>query len=352
MSHIRDLHFRKITRSLKTTFATSLGQKRHTTSVIVTATLDDGSSGTGEVPTSLAFKRESPEVITEALGEARRRLKGLSIDDWGPWIGGFRRERTDAPMTASGLEVALFRACLAEHDIPEHSYWGGTAGRLETDITIPYVADRDVLFGWIRSAARKGFTTYKLKMGGERETDGRLLSLVYDRLTHDVPGFRLRLDGNQCYSAATFLGILADIEKSGFVVELFEQPLGKDDLRGYEEVMKHATIPIILDESVLTLDDAVRAIDNHLCDGINIKIAKSGLEESARILRRTLASGKRLMIGCMIETMVGLSAAIFLAAGTGAFDFIDLDSVHFLYGKNAYPGIDVTGPVISVGQKS
>jgi hypothetical protein len=47
--------------------------------------------------------------------------------------------------------------------------------------------------------------------------------------------------------------------------------------------------------------------------------------------------------------MVGLSAAVFFAAGAGAFDFIDLDAVHFLYGKNTYPGILREGPSFLVG---
>jgi hypothetical protein len=51
----------------------------------------------------------------------------------------------------------------------------------------------------------------------------------------------------------------------------------------------------------------------------------------------------------MIETMVGLSAAVFFAAGAGAFDFIDLDAVHFLYGENAYPGIGIVGPSFFIG---
>jgi L-alanine-DL-glutamate epimerase-like enolase superfamily enzyme len=352
MTRISDVRFHRIVRPLKTTFSTSLGQKMHTTSVLVTALLENGKTGTGEAPTSLAFRNESPETIVRTIAEARGRLKGLSIDDWAAWIEGFRKERTDVPMTASGLEVALFRACLNEHDVEEHSYWGGAVSRLETDITIPYVFDRNVLTGWIRNAAQKGFTAYKLKVGGEREADGRLLSLVWETLAREAPGFRLRLDGNQCYSVTTFLRFLEDIEKGGFRVELFEQPLKKGDFRGYEEAMKRTPLPIILDESVITLEDAARAIDNNLCDGFNVKIAKSGLSESARILRKALASGKRLMVGCMIETMAGLSAAIFLAAGTGAFEFVDLDSVHFLYGKKTYPGIDVAGPVISISHKS
>lgn len=91
------------------------------------------------------------------------------------------------------------------------------------------------------------------------------------------------------------------------------------------------------------MQDAQRAIDHNLGDGINIKIAKSGIGESMRIIELARRRHMKLMAGCMVETMVGLSAAIFMASGSGAFDFVDLDAVHFLYGRNDYPGISREG---------
>jgi L-alanine-DL-glutamate epimerase-like enolase superfamily enzyme len=84
---------------------------------------------------------------------------------------------------------------------------------------------------------------------------------------------------------------------------------------------------------------------------MNVKIAKSGLAESMKIAALAREHHKKLMIGCMTETMVGLSAAIFLAAGTGFFDYIDLDGSHFLFGKPTYPGISTQGPVFTVIRK-
>jgi L-Ala-D/L-Glu epimerase len=352
MPRIVDLRFRKIVRPLKTAFSTALGQKQQMTSIIVTVVLDDGNAGSGEVPTSFAFPKETVAAIARMLSEVRRRLIGRSVGDRERLIEQYRREFGDLRMTLSGLEVALFRAHMAGEVTTEYAFWGAATRCLETDITIPLGDDEPTIERWIGAAAAKGFSTYKLKLGGDRERDERLLSVVNATLQERTPGFRLRLDGNQGYSAAGFLDLLNHIEERGYSVELFEQPLRKDDFRGYEEVMKRRSTPIFLDESVCTAADAARAIDNGLCDGINVKVAKSGLKESRAIIDLARQAGKGLMIGCMIETMVGLSAAIFLAAGTGAFQVIDLDSVHFLYGRNECPGIAVSGPVISVLQKS
>jgi L-Ala-D/L-Glu epimerase len=348
MSHVADLRFQKVVRPLRTTFATSLGHKRQMTSVLVTAVLDVGCARTGEVSTSFSFPQETVDAIASSLNVARRLVKGLAIDEWQDFMGSFRKRSPHLTMTASGLEVALFRAHLAVRGVTEYVHWGASSRLLQTDITIPLSDDHSAIRKWVDRAAAKGFTVYKLKVSGDRRRDETLLSSVHAALRAAVPGFRLRLDGNQGYSASGLLGFLAHIEKNGYAIELFEQPLPKSDFRGYEEVMRRRSVPIFLDESVCNVADAVRVIDNDLCDGINVKIAKTGVAESAAIVDVARRAGRKLMIGCMVETMVGLSAAIFLAAGTGAFAAVDLDSTQFLYGRTAHEGIEVCGPIITV----
>ncbi|MHC4929710.1 MAG: hypothetical protein ACYTFU_08540 [Planctomycetota bacterium] len=57
------------------------------------------------------------------------------------------------------------------------------------------------------------------------------------------------------------------------------------------------------------------------------------------------------MIGCMTETMLGLSTAIYCAMGSGAFDYIDLDSVHFLHHRKPYQDISIDGPAYHLREK-
>ena len=112
-------------------------------------TLDNGADGVGEVPTSAAFKDETIAVIGRVLGEGRRRLKGAEIGDYAERLDELRGAFPAARMTISGLEVALFRACLASRGVPEHLYWGGRSVRIETDITVPILTDKRALAAWI-----------------------------------------------------------------------------------------------------------------------------------------------------------------------------------------------------------
>jgi L-alanine-DL-glutamate epimerase-like enolase superfamily enzyme len=122
----------------------------------------------------------------------------------------------------------------------------------------------------------------------------------------------------------------------GSRIELFEQPLHKDDFSGSRELTPRSPVPVIVDEMVFNSGDCIRVIDENLAHGINIKVAKSGISTSAEILKLAKQAGLKLMIGCMTETFVGLSAAIFFAAGSAAFDYIDLDSIHFMDSSPPY----------------
>ncbi|MCX5812591.1 MAG: hypothetical protein NT178_08615 [Proteobacteria bacterium] len=344
MNSIKNIRFYEIAKPLRTTFSTSLGRKDVIKSFIVRVTLKNGSYGIGECPTSFAIKNETMPAIKGVLAEVSLRLMNMPVESYEEHIGQFRRAYPANPMTISGLETALFRALLNSRQISEHDFWGGKTTRIETDITIPYSTDYQVLTKWLKHTLKKNFTIFKLKVSGNVEEDIKLISFVHRTLKNNREGFVLRLDCNQGYSIKSFLKMTDLIGHYGYNIELYEQPLPKTDYKGLKEIKKYSPIPVILDETIFTVEDLGRAILEDLCDGVNIKIAKSGIAESIRIYKIAKKHGLKLMIGCMTETMVGLSAGIFFASGTSGFDYIDLDSIYFLYHKNHYDGIAIDGP--------
>ena len=343
MSRVRQIHYRKITRPTRTVFATSLGSKSTITSVLVEAALDDGVSGIGEVPTSFSFPHETPEAIKRVLREARSVMRNMPIEDYPSALAGLRKSHREFHMTLSGLEVALFRAALASGGRSELAHWGGRLRRLETDITIPFTPGGASLGPWLDRAAGRGFRTFKVKVSGKVEGDLAFLRWVSEQLGRRVGEFTIRLDGNQGYTAATYRRMLDGLAGAKIAVELFEQPLRWDDFAGLKRIRRGADVPVILDETVFDADACRRVIDDGLGDGVNIKIAKSGIAGSAAICKLARSAGLKLMIGCMTETMVGLSAGIYFAAGTGAFDYVDLDGAHFLFARRRWGPITVAG---------
>ncbi len=344
MSNVKRVLFREITRPLKTTFSTSLGRKDVIRSIIVKVTLEDGSVGLGECPTSFTLREETVPVIKKIVGEARSMLAGKPIDGYGVMVDRCRKTYSRYPMTVSGLETALFRAWLAHENREERRYFGGRLHTVETDITIPCTTDMETLHRWLAYGISKGFSIFKVKVSGNPDIDRKLCFAVFHHLKDALGRFTVRLDGNQGFTAKSCLGFLAFLDSQSWVIELFEQPLRKDDFRGMREVKPRSPVPIILDETIFDTDDLERTIADDLCHGINIKIAKSGIAGSVALYNKAKSHGLKLMIGCMTETMAGLSAAINLAAGKGDFDYIDLDAVHFLHHRLSYGPIDINGP--------
>jgi L-alanine-DL-glutamate epimerase-like enolase superfamily enzyme len=348
MTTINNISYREIARPLRLTFSTAQGSKNEMCSFIVTVTLDDGSVGRGECASSLSLKNDSIPAAREFLAMATPGLCGLPISEYEPIIAQRRRRYPHHPMVISGVEVALFRAYLACTGRTEHEYWGGKTRSIETDITIPLTNDVEFIRRWLQYCFRKGFSVFKLKVGGDVERDKKALSFVYNELSHNLDNFALRLDGNQGFTAKTYVQFTEVIRKAGYAIELFEQPLRKDDVKGMKAVKLFSPFPVILDETVITGSDARRVVDEDIAHGINIKIAKSGISESMEIIKVAQGHGLKLMIGCMTETMVGLSAAIYLATGSAAFDYIDLDAVFLMHHRNHYNDIRLEGPRFSL----
>jgi L-alanine-DL-glutamate epimerase-like enolase superfamily enzyme len=111
-----------------------------------------------------------------------------------------------------------------------------------------------------------------------------------------------------------------------FNVELIEQPVAADDYAGLAEVRRASSIPIIADESCKVAADVERLVG--CVDGVNIKLAKCGsLQEALRLVEAARAHDMQVMLGCMVETTLGISAALQLAP---LVDYADLDGAALL----------------------
>jgi L-alanine-DL-glutamate epimerase-like enolase superfamily enzyme len=113
-------------------------------------------------------------------------------------------------------------------------------------------------------------------------------------------------------------------------IDLLEQPVDKSDAAGLKYVRDRVSLPVFADEAARSVAETLALLQADAVDGINVKLMKSGLTGALQIITLTQAFGKKLMLGCMLETGVGIAAAAQIAAGTGAFDFLDLDSHRLL----------------------
>lgn len=325
-------------------FVTALGRKRVSRNLLVAVRLADGTIGYGEASASLAWPDETQATMTGALrqitgsliGTEIRRFRSLIAESW---------ERIGRHPTAVGaLECALLDAFTRSRKTSLWRWLGARRRSVTTSLTISAWPAADAV-RFAQSAYRHGFRWLKVKVTGTniREDIQRLLAVH-----HVAPKAALWVDANQGFTTGEAIRFVSMIRRHGLPVRLLEQPVPRADLEGLAAVQREGKIPVVADESARTVADAARIIQRRRAAVINIKLAKSGLLGALEIVHRAKKAGVQLMIGCMAESVIGLSSSVALACGTGAFDFVDLDSHLLVISPRCTAGFSTEGARLTI----
>ena len=180
--------------------------------------------------------------------------------------------------------------------------------------------------------ARGRFRRLKLKLGGRDGLDVERVRAV--RGITDVP---LQVDVNEYWTLDEALDALPQLAALG--VEYCEQPLPAHD-QGGTELKRRSPIPVYVDEDCHTLSDVAACAG--IAHGINIKLAKSGgIREGVRMAHAARALGLGVMLGCMVESGLGIAAG---AAMASLCDHVDLDG-NVLLAHDPWPGVELVDGV-------
>lgn len=312
---------------LKSPFESARRRSTVAENVRVEVRLASGVTGYGEGSPAAYVTGEIPESVLAGVRRAGAALEGLEAARVRPWADRLRQVLPDEPTARSALEMALLDALARAWEISLATYFGGALTELRTDLTLP-IGEPQSVAALAAEAASAGFRTLKIKVGSpDREADLERVRRVADAAS----GCRIRLDANQGFTAETALAFLDACLSAGVPVELMEQPVPRDDWAGLAAVTARSPVPVIADEAVTDAAAALRLAATGAAHGINIKIAKCGFFGALQIVAIAQAAGLKLMIGCMLESLLGIGASLHFACGTGAFDYVDLDS-HMLIG--------------------
>jgi L-Ala-D/L-Glu epimerase len=171
------------------------------------------------------------------------------------------------------------------------------------------------------------FLRLKLKLGAR---DGRDVERV--RAVREATAAPLQVDVNEYWTLDEALDSLPQLAELG--VEYCEQPLPAGDPGG-ARLKAASPIPIYVDEDCHRLQDVAMCAER--AHGINIKLAKSGgMREAVRMAHAARALGLGVMLGCMVESGLGISAAAQVAS---LCDHVDLDG-NLLLAHDPWPGVD------------
>jgi L-alanine-DL-glutamate epimerase-like enolase superfamily enzyme len=284
---------------------------------------DDGQQGSGEVVPMDTYRQtlDSAELTLSKI--AARHFR--DAEELGSAIEELTDEFRDQLATVAGLDAAFLDWQGKKKRMPTWRALGVTDPSVPlTSFTLGIESDLSALAEHVRSAA--SFPILKIKLGTEQ--DERIL----DTIRREAPTAIIRVDANMAWSVDEALRKLPMLAK--YDVEFVEQPLAADDLDGLRKLKRAGILPIVADESCVRPDDVDR-LAGHV-DGINIKLSKcGGIRQGLEMIRRARDAGLRIMLGCMVESSLGIAAALQLAP---LVDWLDLDG-HLLLTADPFSGI-------------
>jgi len=329
---LRDLTAQAYEVPLRSLWETARGKSDIAYNVRATAVLEDGTTGYAEVSPRSYVTGETQESVLLAIAQNGAHLCGEDFLGLRAFVEVTRRLMPDRYSARALVEMAFFDALARSWGIPKFRLLGGAKREVRSDLSIP-IATPEQTAQIAREAFAQGFRHLKIKVGGLGVEDEAQRVLA---VREAAPGVILRVDANQAFDPEAAVVFIEWLIASGVPVECFEQPVSRTDLEGLAYVTQRSPVPVIADEAAVTPEDVLRLIRAEAAHGVNVKLAKSGITGSLDIIAIARAAGWKLMMGCMLESSMGIGMALHLACGTGAFQYIDLDS-HHLVGEAKEP---------------
>jgi L-alanine-DL-glutamate epimerase-like enolase superfamily enzyme len=226
----------------------------------------------------------------------------------------------EAPATRAAVDMALHDLLGKVAGVPLWKLLGGYRTSIITSITIGILP----LEATVRTATARcaeGFLALKLK--GGHDVDGDVARVLAVRAAVG-PTVELRFDANQGYTADEAVDFVRRCQ--GARLELLEQPTRRGEPRGLAQVVRETNIPVMADESLLTLGDAFRLARMDAADMVNIKLMKVGGLTRAMLVNGVARAAKlEVMVGCMDESALAIAAGLAFALGRPNVAYADLD---------------------------
>src|SRR3954452_21179679 len=320
---VATVELRVATKELALAEAFGIARGSRTSQTVVQVELEhDGLVGRGEA-SAVYYRGESVEAIVDFVSTTAPALVGedpFALEDI--------EERFEDVDGLSGGKSALDAAL---HDwigkrlgVPLWRLLGLAPRAPHTSFTIGI----DTIDG-TRDRVRRasGFRALKIKVGGAEDLER--LEAVRD----EAPEAAIRVDANEGWTLDTARELMPELIRLD--VEFVEQPFPAADIDSFDALKElHPRLPVIVDEGCQNLADVAPAAA--YADGVNVKLAKSGgVREAVRMIHAARAVNLHVMLGCMVESQLGVAPAAALAS---LADWVDLDG-HLLLADQPFTGL-------------
>ncbi len=281
---------------------------------------EDGFVGRGEAAPNRRFGQDA-EGVTRAL-------EGVAIPD--PWDleGGLAENDHLPPSALAALDAALHDLAAKRLGIPLYRLLGLARPEPTSAYTLA-IAEPETTVGEARRLS--AFPILKMKVGGWEDVETVRAVAEFSRA-------HIWVDANEAFSPQEAPEVAVELKSAG--VRVIEQPLpasaGPEALRPVTEAAH--PVPVVADEGAISARDVPLLWG--CASGVNVKLAKcGGVRRALEMVHTARSLGMMVMLGCMVETSLGISAAAHIS---GLVDFVDLDGA-MLLADDPFAGIGYEG---------
>ncbi|MCA1058817.1 dipeptide epimerase [Rossellomorea aquimaris] len=333
---------------LHTPFKTALRTVKVAEAIVVKMTCENGIVGWGEAPPTVVITGESLSSIEWSIQQViKPAIVGEDLLNFEYLFQQLHTLLVRNSSAKAAVDMAIYDCLAQQCDLPLYQFLGGYRKELETDYTVSVNSALEMAED-AAAYVKKGFDVLKVKVGKDDiETDIKRIQEIRKRIGYEI---NIRLDANQGWESKAAIKAIGKMEDLGLNIELVEQPVPAHDIEGLKRVTDGVDTLIMADESVFTPHQALEVLKTRSADLINIKLMKAGgIYQAQKINDFAEVCGVECMVGSMIETRLGITAAAHFAASRKNITRFDFDAPLMLaedivVGGITYKGRKITFP--------
>ncbi len=308
----------------KYTLSKVIGSKEKTECILLKMSTDEGIVGLGEADPHVPFTEESVESITSCI---LKYLAPVVMGEDPEDIAGINSLMDNAVklnlMAKGAINMACYDIVGKSKGQALHDFLGGLQRQ---SIPLVWSVGNELppkTLEDVKTVYDQGYRTVMIKTGHfEPDTDIERIRLVRE----SWPDLKIIVDVNQGWDVET--AIAAGHRMESLNIEFFEQPVPYWDIEGLARIRKAISIPLSVDESLLTIHDAHRIIREGAADIFSVKVSKNGgITRTKELIRLAEENGMKCWMNSMLEE--GITQAASLQLGLSSANLLDMGHAYF-----------------------
>jgi L-alanine-DL-glutamate epimerase-like enolase superfamily enzyme len=321
MTKIKKLEVWEVKMPLTEPYTIAYETIHETSNIFLRIETDNGIQAFGCAAPDLEVTKETPEAVLSLFKDiVEPYLHHKNPFQIAKIMDDLRKECPHNPSLMAMVDMALHDLLAKKAGLPLYQLLGGFRKSIPTSITIGILPVKETVEKAVQFT-KQGFTVLKIKGGLNVNLDVERFFKIREKLGKII---RLRFDGNQGYTVEETIHFVQETLSCN--IEILEQPTPRYELEALGEITGQTHLPIMADESLLTLLDVFKIARNDGADMLNIKLMKvGGIATAMHINSVAKAAGMEVMVGCMDESALGIAAGLHFALARPNVEFADLD---------------------------